>query len=311
MKITDGLFHRVFDEVARLYPDIESSHQIVDIGMANFVDRPEAYDVVVLPNLYGDILSDIAAQMTGSVGIGSSVNTGPGGALFEAIHGSAPDLPPNVANPSGLLLAAVEMLHHVGKSEVGATIHNAWLATIEDGIHTADIASGSTVESASTKQFTQAVIARLGRKPKHLPAVEAKSPTVAHTDTSEAAREREAIQLRPVEVKTLVGVDVFFDWYAGVPEDLAAGLEANATAGLALKMITNRGVKVWPNGHPETICTDHWRCRFQARETGAEIAHTQIVSLLDTLDKAGFDFIKTENLYTFDGKLGYALGQGQ
>ena len=311
MKLTDGLFHRVFDEVARQYPDIETSHQIVDIGMANFVHRPEAYDVVVLPNLYGDILSDIAAQMTGSVGIGGSVNIGPGGALFEAIHGSAPDLPPNVANPSGLLLAAVEMLHHVGKSEVGETVHNAWLATIEDGIHTADIANGATVERATTQRFTQAVIERLGRKPKHLPAAEARPPAVAGMDAPEAEREREAIQLWPVEVKTLVGVDVFLDWNAGLPEDLAALLEATATAELALKMITNRGVKVWPNGHPETLCTDHWRCRFQARETGAEIAHSQIVSLLCALDAAGFDFIKMENLYNFDGKPGYALGQGQ
>jgi isocitrate dehydrogenase len=114
-----------------------------------------------------------------------------------------------------------------------------------------------------------------------------------------------------VEVKTLVGVDVFLDWNAGLPDDLAALLKASATAGLALKMITNRGVKVWPNGHPETLCTDHWRCRFQARETGAEIAHSQIVSLLCALDAAGFDFIKMENLYNFDGKPGYALGQGQ
>ena len=245
------------------------------------------------------------------MGIGGSVNIGPGGALFEAIHGSAPDLPPNVANPSGLLLAAVEMLHHVGKSEVGDAVHNAWLATIEDGIHTADIANGATVERASTQRFTQAVIERLGRAPKHLPAAEARPPVVAGIDALEAESEPEAIQLRPAEAKTLVGVDVFFDWSAGLPEDLAARLEAAATAGLALKMITNRGVKVWPNGHPETLCTDHWRCRFQARETNAEIAHTQIVSLLRALEAAEFDFIKMENLYNFDGKPGYALGQGQ
>ncbi len=319
MKITDGLFHRVFDEVARQYPDIETNHQIVDIGMANFVHRPEAYDVVVLPNLYGDILSDIAAQMTGSVGIGGSVNLGPGGALFEAIHGSAPDLPPNVANPSGLLLAAVEMLHHLGRSEVGETVHNAWLATIEDGIHTADIANEATVVRATTKQFTQAVIERLGRKPKHLPvakstpqaAANMNANTNANMDAPKAERASAVTPSWPVEAKALVGVDVFLDWNAGLPEELATRLKAAAMSDLALKMITNRGVKVWPNGHPETICTDHWRCRFQAREPGAEIAHAQIVSLLHALNAAGFDFIKMENLYNFDGKPGYALGQGQ
>uniref|UniRef100_E6QIQ8 Isocitrate dehydrogenase [NADP] n=1 Tax=mine drainage metagenome TaxID=410659 RepID=E6QIQ8_9ZZZZ len=311
MKITDGLFHRMFDEIAQQYSDIETCHQIVDIGMANFVHRPEAYDVVVLPNLYGDILSDIAAQMTGSVGIGGSVNIGPGGALFEAIHGSAPDLPPNVANPSGLLLAAVEMLHHIGRNDVGATVHNAWLTTIEDGIHTADIANEATVERATTKQFTQAVIERLGRKPKHLPVAESMPQVVTSMDAAEVARASEATPLWPVEVKTLVGVDVFLDWNSGLPENLATLLKAATAAELALKMITNRGVKVWPNGHPETICTDHWRCRFQVKETDAEIAHSQIVSLLRALDAAGFDFIKMENLYNFDGKPGYALGQGQ
>lgn len=311
MKITDGLFHRVFDEVAQQYPDIETSHQIVDIGMANFVHRPESYDVVVLPNLYGDILSDIAAQMTGSVGIGGSVNIGAGGALFEAIHGSAPDLPPNVANPSGLLLAAVEMLHHIGKSDVGETVHNAWLTTIEDGIHTADITKEATVERVTTKRFTQAIIERLGQKPKHLPAANAKPQGVTSAGTLEVEKERETIQLRQVEVKTLVGVDVFLDWTAGSPDDLAAHLKAVAASGLALKMITNRGVKVWPNGHPETLCTDHWRCRFQAEETGAAVEHGQIVKLLHALDAVGFDFIKMENLYNFDNKPGYALGQGQ
>lgn len=312
MKLTDGLFHRVFEEIAPEYPEIKSWHEIVDIGMANFVNRPETYDVVVLPNLYGDILSDIAVQMTGSVGMGGSVNIGPGAAIFEAIHGSAPDLPPNVANPSGLLLAAVEMLHQLGKTQPAQAIQNAWLATIEDGIHTRDIANSATVHQVGTQEFTRAVIDRLGQKPKYLPAAETRATPAATIEERLAANTIEVTGSRgSKEVKALAGVDVFLDWTGGTPDELAAKLQAAAMGRLRLKMMTNRGVKVWPNGHPETLCTDHWRCRFQPDEPACAVTHHDLVLLLEAVETAGLDFIKTENLYTFDGKAGYSLGQGQ
>ncbi len=302
MKITDGLFHRVFEEVAAEYPQIETNVQIIDFGMANFVHRPESYDVIVLPNLYGDILSDVAAQMTGSVGMGGSINIGNGGALFEAIHGSAPDLPRDVANPSGLLLAGVEMLRHIGQHPVAARVMNAWLATLEDGIHTVDIASEQTEKRVGTREFADAVIERLGRVPESFTAAEAEAP-------SEPMR-LPHLSERSVEsaTKVLVGVDVFLDWRDGSAEELAARLKAAAPAGgPQLVMITNRGVKVWPQGNPKTLCTDHWRCRFQ----GNAVTHQQIVALLSSFAEAGLDFIKTEHLYTFDGQAGYSLGQGQ
>ncbi|MDH4064657.1 MAG: NADP-dependent isocitrate dehydrogenase, partial [Acidobacteriota bacterium] len=137
MKMTDGLFHRIFREVAVEYPEIAHEHLIIDIGTARLAVRPEAFDVVVLPNLYGDILSDVAAEIAGSVGMAGSANIGAHVAMFEAIHGSAPDIAgQDVANPSGLLLAAVQMLVHIGQTDVASRIHNAWLRTIEDGIHT-------------------------------------------------------------------------------------------------------------------------------------------------------------------------------
>ena len=302
MKITDGLFHRVFEEVAAEYPQIETNVQIIDFGMANFVHRPESYDVIVLPNLYGDILSDVAAQMTGSVGMGGSINIGNGGALFEAIHGSAPDLARNVANPSGLLLAGVEMLRHIGQHAVAARVMNAWLATLEDGVHTVDIASEQTLQKVGTREFAAAVIARLGRVPECFTAAEATAAAEpmrlphTHETVVEAAE------------KKLVGVDVFVDWRQGSTEQLAAALQAATPAnGLKLVMITNRGVKVWPQGNPKTLCTDHWRCRFQ----GEDVSHAQVVALLGAVAAAGLDFIKTEHLYTFDGQAGYSLGQGQ
>ena len=170
MKITDGLFHRTFNEIALEYPEIEHEHWIVDIGAAKMADTPEAFDVIVMPNLYGDVLSDVAAQITGSVGLAGSANIGDHCSMFEAIHGSAPRRAgQNLANPSGLLHGAILMLVHIGQADVAERVHNAWLATIEDGIHTYDIfTEGTSREKVGTKEFADAIIARLGKQPVHL-----------------------------------------------------------------------------------------------------------------------------------------------
>jgi isocitrate dehydrogenase len=302
MKLTDGLFHKVFDEIGAEYPDLEKEHWIVDIGAAKLADTPEAFDVVVMPNLYGDVLSDVAAQIAGSVGLAGSSNIGEHVAMFEAIHGSAPRRAgQNVANPSGLLLGGVMMLVHLGQTEAAARAHNALLKTIEDGIHTYDVyTEGVSRRKVGTREFAGAIIERLGEEPAQLKPVR-----------YQAGQRQEAggwMAPKPAE-KKLVGVDVFIDWTQGSADGLAAKLGALGVEGLDLKMITNRGVKVWPGGVPETFCTDHWRCRFMA--ASGEAAHQQIVALLDRVDAAGLDFIKTENLCTFDGEPGFSLGQGQ
>lgn len=301
MKQSDGLFHKVFDQVAAEYPDIENEHWIVDIGAAKLADTPEAFDVVVLPNLYGDILSDVAAQIAGSVGLAGSANIGEQCAMFEAIHGSAPRRAgQNLANPSGLLLAAVMMLAHIDQPDVATRVHNAWLRTIEDGIHTYDIyVEGVSKQKVGTSEFAAAVIARLGQKPEQLKAVEyVSSPKKALTP-------REFIQ-DPAQ-KELVGVDVFLDWTQGNAEQLGSALQQLGSEDLALTLITNRGARVWPNGMPETFTTDHWRCRFLSKNT---ITHTQITGLLQRFSDNGYDFIKTENLYNFDGQPGYSSVSG-
>src|SRR5579884_2716276 len=300
MKMADGLFHQVFDEIAAQYPDLENEHWIVDIGAAKLADTPEAFDVVVMPNLYGDILSDVAAQIAGSVGLAGSANIGETAAMFEAIHGSAPRRAgQNLANPSGLLLGAVMMLVHIGQADVAERVHNAWLKTIEDGIHTYDIyKEGVSKQKVGTKEFADAVIARLGQLPRHLKPVEYRA-----RDTSAAATKDRPSPAR--ETKQLVGVDVFLDWSAGTADDLGAAISAIAVEGLSLDMISNRGVKVWPNGAPETFCTHHWRCRYHA-VPGSRLAHSSVVELLGRVQAAGFDFIKVENLYEFDGRPGYS-----
>jgi len=305
MKMTDGLFHQVFDEIGPQYPDIKPEHMIIDIGAARLADTPEVFDVIVTPNLYGDIISDIAAQVAGSVGLAPSANIGEQVAMFEAIHGSAPTLAgQDAANPSGLLLAAVQMLVHIGQSNVAARVHNAWLCALEDGVHTFDIyTEGISKQRAGTRAFTEAVIARLGRTPHILKRVEYSVPV----DTSGGK-----VYVRPAPAqKDLIGVDVFLHWRGDSPDQLARLLQPAGDADLALTMITNRGVKVWPDGLPETFCTDHWRCRFLSPQGGQAIRHGHIIQLLGRIEAASLDFIKCENLCLFDGKPGFALGQGQ
>ena len=302
MKLTDGLFHKVFDEIGAEYPDLQREHMIVDIGMARLANAPHLFDVVVTPNLYGDIVSDIAAEISGSVGLAPSANIGENFAMFEAIHGSAPTIAgQNTANPSGLLLSAVKMLAHLGLGDKAMLIHNAWLRTIEDGVHTVDIfRADCSQECVGTKEFASAVIERLGEQPHSLRAATYASQPIPQTPPSP----------RKAANKELVGVDVFLHWTPGDPNDLAKALRQASTGELKLVMITNRGVKVWPDGLPETFLTDHWRCRFQ-HPAGKVLNRSAVVELLGSIDGARLDFIKTEHLYRFDGKPGFSLGQGQ
>ncbi|MEM1284501.1 MAG: NADP-dependent isocitrate dehydrogenase [Pseudomonadota bacterium] len=303
MKLTDGLFHKVFDEIKVEYPEIETDHWIIDIGTARLAAKPETFDVIVTGNLYGDIISDVAAEISGSVGLGASANIGPSCAMFEAIHGSAPDIAgEDIANPSGLLLAGVQMLVHVGQPDIATALHNAWAKTIEEGVHTADIFQpDSGAHKVGTNGFADAVIARLGEEPSSLPVARYQAaPRLAAGPVPDRSRTHE---------KVLVGTDLFVHWRGTNPDELAVVLKQVKDAGLPqLDMISNRGVKVWPNGLPETMVTDHWRCRFLF--DGAADAKA-IPALMLALAGAGIEVVKTENLYTFDGERGYSLGQGQ
>ena len=301
MKMTDGLFHKIYDEIAAQYPDIQNEHWIVDIGAAKLADTPEAFDVVVMPSLYGDILSDVAAQIAGSVGLAGSANIGEKCAMFEAIHGSAPRRAgQNLANPSGLLLGAVLMLVHIDQPEVAERVHNGWLRTIEDGIHTYDIFSeGVSKEKVGTKEFAAAVIARLGQKPNILKSV------------SYAKRDGKGLSnpIAPSSAKTdLKGVDAFVYWPSRNPNELAATMGKHSGDGLALQMVDNRGVKVWPAGRAETFCTDSFRCRYVA-ENGTDM--TKIAALLGRIAASGIEIGATVTLRDFDGKAGFSLAQGQ
>jgi isocitrate dehydrogenase len=303
MKMTDGLFHKTFDEVGKEYPDIEKEHWIVDIGAAKLADTPEVFDVIVMPNLYGDILSDVAAQITGSVGLGGSANIGDGFAMFEAIHGSAPDIAgTDKANPSGLLLGAIQMLVHIGQKEVAEKIQNAWLKTLEDGVHTADIFKlGNSHNLTGTQAFANAVIERLEQKPSKLQAVDY---------SKSAGNFNIKLSSKPLAEKKLIGVDVFLDETQLSADAIAEILQKANNKHLSLSMITNRGTKVWPNGFPETFCTNHWRCRFKAVDE-TTLPYEAALELLNNINSNHLHIIKTENLYTFNGVAGFTAAQGQ
>ncbi|MBY0383538.1 NADP-dependent isocitrate dehydrogenase [bacterium] len=305
MKMTDGLFHKVFDEIGAEYPSIEKEHWIVDIGAAKIADTPEVFDVVVMPNLYGDILSDVTAQIAGSVGLAGSSNIGEHCAMFEAIHGSAPRRAnQNLANPSGLILASVQMLNHMGQGKVAEKIHNAWLKTIEDGLHTYDIyQEGISKKKVGTKEFAMAVSERMNEVPQKLGKVQynSESPLALQYKRKNETRAK----------KELVGIDVFVQEDNRNVELLAEKIKNSIkNLPLELQMITNRGVKVYPEGLKETFCTDHWRCRLVTKNGGVS-NHAVIWMLMKELSTSTVEVIKTENLYLFDGEKGYSAGQGQ
>jgi isocitrate dehydrogenase len=253
--------------------------------------------VIVLPNLYGDILSDVAAQISGSVGLAGSANIGDHGAMFEAIHGSAPRRAgQNVANPSGLILASVMMLIYLDQPQEATLIHNAWLKTLEDGIHTYDIyKEGTSHHKVGTKEFAQAVIQRLGQKPHRLHPVDYKSSSSigqTHNFFSQKI------------TRELVGVDIFIHKNCQA-QVFSKELSSHFYEHFDLKLITNRGAKIYPEGQKETFCVDHWRCRFM-HKTPKKTSIKDIALLMMNLSDLGFDLIKTENLYLFDGKPGFS-----
>lgn len=300
MKITDGLFHKVFQEIGAEYPQIEKDSIIVDIGMARVADTPENFDVIVTENLYGDIVSDIASQIAGSVGLAGSVNMGEKCAMFEAIHGSAPDITgQGIANPSGLLNGALLMLHHIGQSDVAVTVENAWLATLEQGKVTSDIAGDLNVKALSTSEFADAVIANVGNKPTKLKAKDIKD--FKKIDLSKVGQEPVVKQERQ-----LVGADVFVEWQGGVAQ-LGEKLNDLAAGGLALDGVASRGVKVFPREQVVDVDGEVWCVRFM----GDAVSNEMIRNLLANAQQAGLTWLKVENLYHFDGERGYAVFQGE
>lgn len=310
MKMTDGMFHKVFRDIATDYPDIESDHFIVDIGTAKLAAYPDMFDVIVTSNLYGDIISDVAAEISGSVGMAGSANIGKEFAMFEAVHGSAPDIAgQNIANPSGLLNAAIMMLVHLGQANIASYIHNGWLCAIEDGIHTADIyQEGKSKEKVGTAEFAEAVCERMEWEPRILKkAAYGQNRVQLVSDTPK--QDKVAMPER-----MLCGVDVFVHWTGDEVASLADQVrDALGDGALQLQFIDSRGLKVWPPAK-QALCKpegDLWRLRCVAANEAKQSSHQHVIDVLSLLLAQEIEVVKTEYLYLYDGALGFTLAQGE
>ncbi|WCR54239.1 MAG: Isocitrate dehydrogenase [NADP] [Wolbachia endosymbiont of Ctenocephalides orientis wCori] len=296
MKMTDGAFHAAFDRIAKDYPNIQTEHHIVDIGMARVATEPENFDVIVTENLYGDILSDIVAQTSGSVGLAGSSNIGSEYAMFEAVHGSAPDIAgKNIANPSGLLNAAIHMLIYIGQADTAKLIYDAWLKTLEGGIHTADLyKEGRSKRKVGTKEFAEAVIDNLGKKSKIL------SELVVSKDSNNKINTVESNYGQDYKVKKLAGADITLAWDKSSNFDKV--IELFSSEELKIIAIYSKGLAVWPGS--SKYISDQITCRFIA-DAKRNITNGDVNSVLTKLEDNELDVVKMDKLYLYDEKVGF------
>jgi NAD-dependent isocitrate dehydrogenase len=292
-KITDGLFLKCFYEVAQDYPEMQVGDLIVDNTCMQLVTNPERFDVMVLPNLYGDIVSDLCAGLVGGLGVAPGGNIGDHCAIFESVHGSAPDIAgQGIANPMALLLSSFQMLQHIGLQKTKTRIENALLETLRDGIKTRDLGG-----KANTKEFTKAIIDRL--VPMEIDELIEPSPLRIKSELLPT--------YKPVE-EYCHGVDIFVENPGGIPK------VPETVGNLKLKMISNRGTKIYPGPMPKIWLVDHHRCRYVARdETGnyKNIGDNEIFDLIREVSAYGIKWVHIEKLQLFDGELGYSKAQGE
>lgn len=292
-KLTDGLFLECFYEVAKDYPELKSDDLIVDNACMQLVTNPERFDVLVLPNLFGDIVSDLCAGLVGGLGVAPGGNIGDETAIFESVHGSAPDIAgQGIANPTALLLSALQMLQHIGYHKTKVRIEVALLQTLKDGIKTRDLGG-----KANTAEFTQAIIQRL--EPASIDEFTNPKPVRIKSDL---------LQTHKDKVEDCHGVDVFIESYGGIPK------VPEKVDHLQLKLISNRGTKVYPGPKPDIWLVDHYRCRYVAKDENGEylrISDEEIFHLLRELYVRKFNWMHIEKLRVFDGEIGYAKAQGE
>lgn len=306
MKLTDGLFLEVFYEVAKEYPELKSDDVIVDDLCMKLVTRPDLFDVVVLTNLQGDIVSDLCAGLVGGLGFAPSANIGDHICIFEAVHGTAPDITgQNIANPTALLLSGLAMLRHLGFMGHAARIENALLYTLETGVRTGDFGDRN-LPALNTTAFIHTIIANLGKTPtlNPRPIQEDKpiTPTQYKLEKNPLIMSEEKIQ------EKIVGADFFVE-SAEQPTAVAQKFQSCLTEGFELITISNRGTQVWPKGSVFTNLVNQYRCRIERIGDDA-CTQEDILKLYAALLKA-FKVCSIELLNMWGDKKGYSLAQGQ
>jgi len=299
MKLTEGLLQHTFEEFAPQYPSIVSKHILIDNCAHQLAMRPEQFDVIVTTNMNGDILSDLTSGLTGGLGFAPSANIGNDVSIFEAVHGSAPDIAgKNKANPTALVLSAAMMLRHIGEGKAASDVEQAVLVTLESGVRTSDMMG--VQNPTSTTDFTKAVIANLGKHSRLSPPRDYKKVELPPTNPG--------VNIVPSESRRVVGVDVYVESVLE-PRDLAASLDTLiATTPLRLEMITNRGAMVYPSTDRRVSLVDHFRCRFVPRDAASDLGDAVILALLQIF--AGeHRWMHVEKLQEFDGEPAFSKSQ--
>jgi isocitrate dehydrogenase len=306
MKLTDGLFLEVFYEVAKDYPELKADDVIVDDLCMKLVTRPDLFDVVVLTNLQGDIVSDLCAGLVGGLGFAPSANIGDHISIFEAVHGTAPDIAgKNIANPTSLLLSGLAMLRHIGLMETSAMIENALLYTLESGVHTGDFGDKS-IPSVNTTEFANAIIANFGKQPsvnpKPILTNNYKTPTHFVLDNNPMLESSEALK------EEIVGADFFVESNMQ-PTKVAELALKHALTLFKLSTISNRGTQVWPTGSVFTNLVNNYRCRFESADD-EPLTQVDILELYKRMT-ADFKVCSIELLNKLGDKKMYSAAQGQ
>jgi isocitrate dehydrogenase len=306
MKLTDGLFLECFQQVAKEYPELKSDDIIVDDLAMKLVVRPQDFDVVVLTNLQGDIISDLCAGLVGGLGFAPSANIGDHISIFEAVHGTAPDIAgKNLANPTALLLSGVAMLRHLGLMGDAAVIENALLYTLEQGVHTGDFGDRS-IAALNTTDFAGAIIANFGKTPEQgakpmLPNMPA-TPTLFKLDRNSMMVSEETQQER------IIGVDMFIE-SSEQPEYIAKKCQRHGGVKFNLVNISNRGTQVWPTGSVYTNLVNEYNVRFESLD-GSTLNQQDVLGLYVSLS-GDFKICSSELLNMWGDKRAYSLAQGQ
>jgi isocitrate dehydrogenase len=299
MKLTEGLLQRTFEEFAPQYPSIRSKHILIDNCAHQLAMRPEQFDVIVTTNMNGDILSDLTSGLTGGLGFAPSANIGNDVSIFEAVHGSAPDIAgKNKANPTALVLSAAMMLRHIGEGKAANDVEQAVLVTLESGIRTSDMIG--VQNPASTTDFTKAVISNLGKRSKVSPPRDYKKVDLPKAQLG--------VNVVAAKSRRVSGVDIYVESDLE-PKPLATSLDQLASKSLLrLEMITNRGAMVFPSSDRRVSLVDHFRCRFVPRNSGSELADADILALLATIG-GQYRWMHVEKLQEFDGKASFSKSQ--
>jgi isocitrate dehydrogenase len=299
MKLTEGLLQHTFEEFAPQYPSMQSKHILIDNCAHQLAMRPEQFDVIVTTNMNGDILSDLTSGLTGGLGFAPSANIGNDVSIFEAVHGSAPDIAgKNKANPTALVLSAAMMLRHVGDGKAANDVEQAVLVTLESGIRTSDMLG--VQNPASTTEFTQAVISNLGKRSRVSPTRDYKKV--------ELPPSKPGVSVVPAANRRVSGVDIYLESDLD-PKDLAGNLEQLIKASpMRLEMITNRGAMVFPASERSVSLVDHFRCRFVPRDAAATVRDAEILSLLQVVG-GQHRWMHIEKLQEFNGKPAFSRSQ--